>query len=218
MQGAVRQHAWEVNQRLAQLGLTKEKLVSIVKACVAGHGGCTDNDPPNARGFESWRWGVRRAREELRPEGWEKDDTGNFSTVVNHDLKVRLAVMNADDGAGLLDRVPQNRAKKGPNSERVAATNRELQLILPGLEQYMDPTGDQEGTKFSDYSTWHLCVHINGDTVRAELTLLADFSGGFFTGFVEKIIVLGDGEWQKSAFQDDSPDDEPELDIEVVRK
>src|ERR1700730_4167604 len=71
----VRSEAWDVDHRLAQLGLTREVLLEVVRACAAAHGGCTDNDPPNAKGIEVWRWGVRRLRELLRPEGFEKDDT-----------------------------------------------------------------------------------------------------------------------------------------------
>jgi hypothetical protein len=216
--GTVRQEQLDVAHRLSQLGLTREKLMSIVRACVAGHGGCTDNDPPNARGFESWRWGVRRAREELRPEGWEKNDAGNFSTVINRELKIRLAIMNADDGAGLPNRVPQNRSKKGPNSERVAATNEDLQFKLPGMELWPAP-GAQDDPGLEEFSTWHLCVYISGDKVRAELTLLRGFVNGFFTDFIEKIIIVGDGEWDReNVFDDPNDADDNEYEIEVVRK
>lgn len=215
MSGIVRANEWDVASRLAQLDLTKSQLIEIVKACVAGHAGCTDNDPPNAKGYESWRWGVRRARELLRQEGWEKDDSGNFSTIVNHKRKIRIAIMNSDDGAGLVDRIPQNRAKKGPNSEKVATTNG--QLLLIGSNDWPVPTLSEQ-TNFDEYSTWHLCVHINGDVVRAELSLLNNFSCGYFTDYLEKIIVLGSGDWDKLDFVGDSDDYGPELDIEIARK
>jgi len=217
MNGIVRVQEADVVSRLAELDLSRETLISIVKACAAGYGGCTDNDPPNARGFETWRWGVRRAREELRPAGWEKDDSGNYSTVVNHNRQIRLAIMNADDGAGMPDRVPLNRAKKGPNSEKVATRND--QLSFPGAEFWPVPEADELKKNIETYSTWHLCVHINGDIVRAELALLNGFSNGFFNDFVEKIIVIGEGDWNNVGFKT-GPDDDfgPELDFEIARK
>lgn len=212
MDAIVREKSSDVELRLLELGLKKEQLVSIVKSCAAGHGGCTDNDPPGARGWESWRWGVRRAREELRPNGWEKDDTGNFSTVVNHERKIRLAILNADGGAGTRDCVPQNRSRKGPNSERVATTNREL---MPGAEDWPIPAGEIKQS-LDDYCTWHLCVNIERDEVCAELALLSDFVGGYFTGFIEKIIIVGPGEW--IALPTNEDDDYPDLEFEVARK
>lgn len=217
MAAIVRREAWDVETRLFQLDLTRAALIEIVRACVSAQGGCTDNDPPNAKGFESWRWGVRRAREILRPEGWEKDDTGGFSTIVNCRRQIRVAVMNADDGAGLPDRVPQNRSRKGPNSERAALANR--QLSLPGAADWpvLVPVGDDDS--FEGYTTWHLCVYINGDVVRAELSILNGFEAGYFRDYFEKIIILGGDDWEKLDFGDDAGDDSaPDLEIDVRRK
>jgi hypothetical protein len=208
---------WDIRSRLSELDLTREQLIDIVKACVAAQGGCTDNDPPNSRGYESWRWGVRRSREILRPEGWEKDDTGGFATIVNHKRKIRLAVMNSDDGAGTIDRIAQNRSRKGPNSERAATANQ--QLLIPGSENWPIIAHADNGQNFEGYTTWHLCIYISGDIVRAELSILNDFESGYFKDCFEKILILGSGDWDGLDFKGDSGDDSgPELDIEVLRK
>lgn len=211
----VRVDSWDIDSRLADFDLSKEVLIDIVKASVSGQNGCTDNDPPGARGYESYRWGTRMARELLRQQGWEKDDTGGYATVINHDRKFRMVVMNADDGAGLIDRVPQNRCKKGAASERVANNNvlslfRPEELPIPGVA----PSSAADG-----YSTWHLCVYIKGETVRAELSLLSDFKNGFFTGFTEKIIVVGDGDWDElNSIPGSGVDDGPDFDVAVMRR
>lgn len=211
----VRAEEWEVNHRLAQLGLTKDSLIDAVRACVAAHGGCTDNDPPNAKGWEVWRWGVRRLRELFRPEGMEKDDTGGFSTIVNRDLRYRIAVINTDDATGIIgERIPQNRCRKGPVSEQAATVNQQL---LPGSESW--PRRMADGREpVSEFSTWHLCVYIEGDVVRAELSLLVDFNSGYFTDCYERIILLGPGDWGKLDFSRGTDDSGPEFEVEVRRK
>lgn len=212
MDAIVRQDSSDVQARLAELGLTREQLLEVVRACVAGFTGATDNDPPGAPGWLSWRAGVRRAREVLLPLGWEKSDSG-ISTVFSRSLKMRLAILNADEGTGSKDSVPQNRSRKGPNSERATQVNREM---MPGAEDWPIPAG-KPVESIEDFATWHLCVNVGMDEVTAELTLLSDIEGGYYTGFIEKIIVVGPGEWKAIEFSEPD-DDSPEPEVRVVRK
>ena len=176
---------------------------------------CSDNDPPNSRGFEAWRWGVRKLREIFRAQGWEKDDTRGFSTLVNHKRKLRIAVMNADGGAGTLDGVPQNRSRKGAASEEVATINKQLELGGPNWAPMLE---NGEGPGFEGYTTWHLCIYIAGEVVRAELSRLHGFEGGYFTGCFEKIVLLGPGDWEKQDFRDGTDDLGPDFAVEITRK
>ena len=83
---------WQVVGRLEQLCLTRAGLMEVVHQCVAGYGGCTDNDPPGARGYEVWRMGVRAFREVFGgKQGWDKNESGGFSTIANHKLGIRIA-------------------------------------------------------------------------------------------------------------------------------
>lgn len=201
--------------RLAELGLSRALLLEVVDACVAADGDCTANDPPMARGLKVYFAGVRRLRELLGPMEWEKDDSGGFSTVLNHSRRVKLAFMNTDGGTcNSAAALPLNRSRKGPNSEKAASTN---QGLLPGIEW---PTLRADGTRPAgdDYATWHVCVHIEGDRVRAELALLSGFEGGFFTDCHERIFLINDGEWDGGFGP--GPDDDlgPEIEVEVRRK
>lgn len=216
MRALVRIKPWEVSARLAELNLTREDLLETVDACVAAQNSCTENDPPNARGFESWRWGVRRVREVLCPQGWLKDDTGMYCTVVNPKRKIRLAILNADDGVGIPDRTPQNRNRKGPTSERVASDN-SRQIAFTESSDW--PVPETSAPEFSDFQTWHLCVYIQGDIVRAELSLLDEFCSGYFTGCSEKIILLGEGDYKPEGWKTNEDDDDgPEFTVQVTRK
>lgn len=211
MTAIIRVEEWDVEHRLGDFDLTQEKLVDVVRACVAAYGGCTDNDPPTAKGWELWRWGVRRSREILRPEEWEKDDTGGFSTIVNHKRRFRIAIASADDATGRLGgRDPQNRSRKGPASERATTVN---QLLLPGSDAW-----PRSKAQVDEYETWHLCVYVGGDAVRAELSRFNGFEGGYLTDCHERIILLGDGDWEKLDFGTGDNDLGPEIEVDVQRK
>jgi len=187
----VRVLPYDVRQRLAALGLTPELLLDAVRAVVAAHAGCTDNDPPAARCWDGWRMGTRRLRELLRPLGWEKDDTDTFSVIVNHAAKVRIVVVNSADGTGRVPGAPLNVAKKGPRSREAALANAQLVLDLAGFpEEYARRLRMAEAAK---YATWGLCVFVGEDEVRAELSQATAFVRGFAAQWEERIILVGDG-------------------------
>lgn len=192
------------------LTLPEDQLVEVIQASVIAYGGCTDNDPPAARGWDSWRWGVRRLREVLVPEGWIKDDTGGLSTVVNHKRRIRIACVRTDDATGIPgERDPQNRSPKGALNERATTVN---QLSLSGADEWPKPEGQVD-----EYETRYLCIYIEGDVVRAEFSRFDGFEDGHLTDCYERIMLLGVGDWEPLDFSDDS-DLEPDLDIDIRRK
>lgn len=159
MKTVIRSEEWDIHYRLSDFDLSPDLLIEVVRAVVAHYGSCTDNDPPTARGWESWRWGVRRPRELLRPQGWDKDDAGGFSTVVNHKRRFRMAFVRTDDATGVLgEHNPQNRSPKGPLSERATTAN---QLSFPESRVWPRPE-----RLIDEYETWHLCVYLEDDIVE----------------------------------------------------
>jgi len=214
MTAIIRLEEWDVHQCLGDFDLTQEKLVDVVVASATAYGGATDNDPPSAKGWDTWRWGVRRIREILRPEGWDKDDTGGFSTVVNHKRRIRIACVRTDDATGMPgERSPQNRLPKGVVNERATTIN---QLSLPMAAEWPRPE-----VGIDEYQTWHLCVYIEGDVVRAELSRFNGFEAGHLADCYERIILLGDGDWDKLDFcgLDRGLDDlGPDFDVDIKRK
>lgn len=209
MAAVVRIEEWDVHQRLSELDLSHSDMTDIVLACVAAHGGCTDDDPPAARGWEVWRWGVRRSREILQERDWTKDNSGGYPTVVNHSKRIRIAIAGTDEATGLLgDKDPKNRSGKGPASEKATTTN---QMCLPGAESWPASTaGDVEG-----YETWHLCVFIKEDHVRAELARFSGFEAGFFTRCQERIILIGGDDWTELEITEDDLGPEFEVDVQA---
>ena len=202
---------WDRDSRLRELGFTRDQWIEVVRACVAARGYCTDNDPKSAPGFMSWRSGIRRMREIFRPLGWEKEDVDGIETIVHHDRKMRITVMNTDSGTADPDRSPRNRTVKGPATERVTDLNSQLEMFSS------ENMSNIEGGS-NDYSIWHLCVFDDGNNVRAELSRPVEFKSGYFIKFSERIWILGPGDWTDHNINVPNDDVGPDFEIEVRRK
>jgi hypothetical protein len=200
----------DVDGRLAGLRLSRAALIDAIRACVAAYGGCTDNDPPSARGYEPWRYGTRHLRELLLPADldWKKDDTANLSSVRNDDVGIRIIVLNTDERTGSLtpEPGPQNRLKKGILHERAIGSTTGW---LPGLPKLFDEP---------QHDVWYLCVHVSGEKVLAELSRPAAIENGFIVGWKERIIIVGPDDWAKLDFSGIEDDSGPDFEINVRRK
>jgi hypothetical protein len=102
--------------------------------------------------------------------------------------------MNTDDATSDLFRIPQNRYPKGTNSERAIAVN--AAILFPDAENW--PLLDRDGKKVvtaAGYATWHMCIHIDGDEMLAELSYFKEFAGKFLQDASERIFLISKGEW-----------------------
>jgi hypothetical protein len=214
MLAVVRVEPWDVARRLADFAMTREQVLEVVRACASAAGNVTENDPPGTCGWETYRFGVRLLRQQLRPDGWEPDNTDGLATITNAQLKMRIAVANTDDATGVPDptRFPQNRNKRGPTADRAVEANERL---LPGIDWPIAAKTHDGVVSVSDLVTWHLCIYVNGDDVRAELSLLDKIEAGWFTGWKERIIILKPGDWKAVDLPSEDDESGPELEIDV---
>lgn len=209
----------EVEDRLGRFGLTREDLLEVVSAMALARSNCTENDPPSAPGWSSWRDGTRRLREVALPLGWEKDDTENVSSIINRRLGLRIAVANTDDATGLhaVAREPQNCAPKGAATDRLVNSNQGSFIDVLDASVAVVPLKPRRSTGLV---TWYLCVFCNGDEVRAELSCPVEVHNGFFRSYVERIVLLGPDHGEEVITQ--QPDSEQgggaEFEIPVSRK
>ena len=212
----VRSEPQDVDARLREMALERRSLLDAVRAAAVASFGCTAFDPRGAPGYESYRMGVRTLRERLVPLGWEANSDGGLESVIHRAKRLRLAFLNADSGAGRPDGIPQNRCKKGARSEGVSQANENFALFPEG-ELYLPVASHDAAVLEEDgYLTWHLCVYISSpNLVRAELAMLSGFDGGFFTSFIEKLILLGNGDWVAPVLKDepDEPLAPPEINV-----
>ncbi|MEO5939145.1 MAG: hypothetical protein ABIQ43_09070 [Sphingomonas sp.] len=164
--------------------------MAVFDAMVAAVGGCTENDPPSAKGWDGWRFGVRRWREIKRSQGWEKNDAENISTVVHPELEFRIAVANTDEATGLIVGEPRSRSAKGDGSKRAVELNKSPPLPLPGFREEFDR--QLRAAAAASCHIWYFCAYIEGDVRRLELSKPTSIMGGHFCGWEERIILIDD--------------------------
>ena len=129
----VRSDTFDADSRLSDLALGRAALLEVLAVAFAEHGNCNENDPAGSRGLAVYRWCVRGLREQYRSAGWDLDRSGGIETIVHHEKKIRIAVINTDAATCKPGVIPQNSSRKGPNSERAAATNAQM---FPGAEAW----------------------------------------------------------------------------------
>lgn len=206
----------EVRARLRQLDVEYEECVEVVKAMIGAANGCTDNDPPSARGWDSWRFGVRRWRDLKRPQGWLKDETENLSTIVHPDAKFRIAVSNTDESTGLRSGHPRSKTMKGDGSRRAVDFNRQPPLPIPEFQEEF--RRQLLAAAAAHAQIWYLCLFNDGETVRAELSKPGGIEAGHFAGWQERIILIDDDGpvGDRSVVEDG--DFEPDVEVTVRRR
>lgn len=200
----------EVDRRLAQyFNSTRDQWIDIVKAVVAARGGCTFNNAKSAPGFYAWDGGIRRLREIFGREGWEKGDEDGIETIVNHELKKKITVMNTDAGTADKTQSPRNRTPKGPAAEKVVDLNDQIEMFK--RHEIGAPPEDQN-------AIWYLCVFDDGHAVRAELSRPIEFKSQYFVKFSERIFLLQGDDWEKITIATPARESDQDYKIDVRRK
>ena len=219
MQEACKVHANPASavNRLAQMGLTMEALDEAVRTGLTQASGCTENDVPMARGLTAWMKTVRGLRDQLCPLGWQKDDSANFSTVVDPTGSYAIAVAAGDAFTGLKNKTPSTVTDRGPMTGTAVAVNRQLHLgeISEDFRKLAGPPPRET------LQTWYLVYYedADDDEIRLELSLPNAVTGtNRIVSWMERIIIapqLGAGAVAIPALGGDVSDD---LDIPVRRR
>lgn len=201
----------DADEQLATLGLDAEVLIQAVSAGQLAHGTCTDNDPRIFPGQLAWARTVRTLREELGPLGWTRDEQCNQPLTLSPDGELAIVVFSGDDATGRAAGVPQPRNPKGAVTLSAVEAN-ERQLRFPFF-----PSPDPAPADPPERLTWVLLVSRNRDEVRAELSLPgAVGEEGTIVSWAERIILPAIPLGEEPAVV--SPEEEPPVDVEVVRK
>ena len=141
---------------------------------------------------------------------------------MNRKLGTRIAVANTDDATGLdlENRNPQNRSKKGIATDRVVHANQ--MSFMEVLDATLKVVRLRPMPKASGpIITWYLCAYNEGDETRAELSCPAGLDNGFFTDFVERILIIGPDDGDDTPVRRlgaDDDDNGSEFDVPVTRK
>jgi hypothetical protein len=219
---AIFKRSVEVANRLAERGTSRKLMVAVVEAMHAAKSECTDYDPVGSRGWRAWQMGTRRNREvHIGIGDWKKDETDQVPSIVSKKLGIRIVVCNTDDGTCIEDSSPQNCSKRGVGAERAVDTNLDQLSLFEKLDSQVDKVVSIRQVETSEGSmvTFYLCVHIEGDEVRAELSCPIKFESGYFGKFVERIFIVGGNTPpEEAARKNPTGDGDSDYDIPVKLK
>ncbi len=210
---------WDVNRRLAELGLTAEILTKAVEASQFARDACTENDAPNFPSIAAWNGAVRSLREDLGLEGWTRvNDTGQ-PLIVRPDGAFAVTPTSADENTGRQSQFdPKTNSSKGPRTLEKVQLNGWLFQDMADSE-----AADVESINKQRMNLWMLLIHYDRalGQVRSELSRPVDVDNeGHVVGWSERIILNPfDVEPMFEALPEDgSGPDGGEIDIEIKRR
>ncbi|MGO6724523.1 hypothetical protein ACCS51_26555 [Rhizobium ruizarguesonis] len=186
----------EMVSRLEAKSTSRETLLEVVEAVVAARADSTDFDPYGTAGWRGWQMGTRRSREtHVGLNGWEKDDADQVPSILNRLIGIRIIVCNTDDGTCVDDplrRGPQNRSKKGAATDRAVNSNQGsfMAILEASVSEKVIALASKRKTP-PPIMTYYLCVYVEGEDIRAELSCPTSVNNGYFEDFSERIFILG---------------------------
>jgi hypothetical protein len=180
---------WDIDQRLMPFGVIRAELFPIIQAVVAARADTVENDPATAAGQLAYIYGTRQTRDAFRRKKYLLHRQQNIEAVKHPDRDLKI-VYQSVDLAAVEGHWPQAISGKGSGSHDLidaAQGNLFSQEDLDRLNPVaLGPVNS---------GVWYFCVSVNGDDVRAELSLPAQIQSGNFSNFIERIFIVRGGEW-----------------------
>ena len=208
--------SWDVNRRLAELGIKEDDLLQAAERGFTAWASCTANHPPAIPGLFAWGETVCALRERLIPSGWERKDEQNWPLVVNSDGNIALSVATGNEDTGRKDKDPVTASAKGPRTISAIVANQNLPLFPEMLPS-------AESLKAKGRATWLLLVYRDTDAreMRCELSRpIGMDSEDRVDGWAERIILSPrpfDGN-QDSLVGGGNGPQSPEITLEIKRR
>jgi len=180
---------WDIDQRLLPFGPTRPELFPIIQAVVAARADTVDNDPATAAGLFAYIYGTRHMRDVFRRKKYLLHRERNIEAVKHPDRDLRI-VYQSVDLAAVESHTPQAISGKGSAAHDIVDLSQGNLFTQEELERLNPITIQPVNT-----GVWFFCVSVNGDDVRAELSLPAQIRKGNFKQFIERIFLVRGGEW-----------------------
>ena len=103
---------WDVNQRLDQLDLNRQGLLTTRDIAISERANATDFHPANAPGTFGYHHGTWALRHELVGDRWVVDRSDGIEAIWNEGLQIKIAYCNVDVACND-DHIPKPRSEKG---------------------------------------------------------------------------------------------------------
>jgi hypothetical protein len=213
-----------VREQLALLRLTPEDLIEAMRFGEGHRALCTPDDPRSFPGVTSWARTVRGLRiGRLRRDGWTPNDSGNYSTLVNPDQSLAIAVVTGDEQTGIYDPAtpllfPRLKYPKGNMTQQAVERNSLMPYLFPEMAEDAKAKQAKEEAA-ANRITWMLVRRRSGDTLYCELSLPWEFVDGHVASWKHRIILSPlDVEPMLDMLDDSGNDSGDVIDVPVQRK
>jgi hypothetical protein len=172
---------------LNRMRLPRDIMLSIFDATLGERANVTDSDPVTTPGTETWRWGTRFCRDDLRLRelGWVPCRANQLDGIRNDDLRLKLVVCNTDSYTGLVSKTPRNIAGKGVVSCKMIERNSSQKAF-----SFIKP----DTTDYSSYDFWNFCMYASDRAVAAEISRPDEMVGDFIRHFSDRVILCKPGD------------------------
>jgi len=194
----------EVEERLAELDLTRDALEEAVRVGELERTSATELDPPSFGGLAGWALTTRTLREKLLRNGdWSFSNAGNLPLTINAEKKIAIAVLLGDPGTGDLDKAMAgiSPTTKWPKGAELASQVQVNMKQLPML--FEDRPRLTPQPRSGEIVTWLLLIYpvfqpdalpgssvVGSHVAYAELSVPAELDeNGFVTRWLERIIL-----------------------------
>ncbi len=206
---------WERELELSKLDLKEESVLEIGKMILDSFLSTTHNDTSNAAGMFAYLTAVRKGRDVLCTQGWDKYRINGLELIKNDKLQINLMLSSGDDATGIKHKNPENKNKKGNATKKlIKQADNPYDPYIPGFKKN-ELEIDQDC-----YTSWIFLYHI--DTSESSMRLEISLPDGF------DYQTLKVSQWKKRIIFDPidfepTPDlindsDDQELDIIIKRK
>ena len=211
----------EIPNRLTELGVDEELLITAAKQGFAAWAGCTAHHPPLYPGLSAWAETVKSLRDQLVLRGWAHSDAGTLSLVINDAGTIAIAVATGNEYTGNEEHEPCTKCGKGPRTEEAVAVN-QLQLF-PEMFSVLKPISFEQARI---RKTWWLLVHrdMESQELKCELSHPINMADdGKIDGWAERIILRstpfgGDGAVLRGGIDQGPQGNAVDVDVEVKRR
>lgn len=196
---------WDVDRRLAELGLTKEGLIRAVQVARAERNNATALHPANAPGTFAYHHTIAAIRREFIGMEWEIDRSDGIETIRNDARGIKVSFCNVDVACG--KEHPKPRSEKGAGAERASGPTLFEHAGAEDLRPMVRvPVGGS--------ALFYLMVDQQG---RAELTRPV-IARRTFVAAVERIFLIEDGEDEATVLPIETDGIADGFEPQIVRK
>jgi hypothetical protein len=189
----------------------KDDIVRVALSALAARNDSVPDDPKTAKGQLSYIYGVRAMRQAFIPAGYERISRRNIESVYDA-TQARKIMFQTVDIACVESQIPQ------PISEIGAAKETVIENSYPYLFEEMQKAEDQRQQALTEYEcaeAWYVCTSFANGTVSCELSRPQGVIDKEFSGFIERIFILREGEGGPSGLIN-LDDDTPRFEIKPI--